>query len=351
MAGEEAGVAIGQRVRRIALRAGMGGLILAILGGLLPLESAPTTVAAKPRHDRAERQGTAVEARDARRGVDAEIVGGTPVKPGTLAFATAIWVESGSFEYFCTGSLITPRHVLTAAHCVESGDDPDGDDDLFAPAQFTAAIGRTNVSTVPAANLFGVEAVFQHPNWDPTVIKNDVAVLRLSRDVPAKIARPIAVVGSGDTRFDAPGQGATGAGWGLTSGGGSASATLLKMTTSVISDTTCDPQFNIDVDDASVICGQVPAKAACNGDSGGPLFVVPTASQAARESKGGERAKQVADEGKKGKKKKPKKKAKPPVLIGVASFAIIGCPPGTPSGYAQVSAPIVRDFVAGVIAD
>lgn len=95
---------------------------------------------------------------------EAEIVGGktTTANPAVGAFVDA----SGPF---CTGTLVTKRVIVTAAHCFE---------DVRA-ARIAFAIG-------PNANapqtLLRVAQLAQHPQYDGQAIRNDIAVAVLAED-------------------------------------------------------------------------------------------------------------------------------------------------------------------------
>merc|ERR550539_1206542 len=107
----------------------------------------------------------------------ARIVGGHDTFFGQHPWQAAIIKQSFlSKRISCGGALIGKRWVLTAAHCVHNSRISD----------MKVRLGEWNVreqSEKYPHEDYSIEKVDKHPDYKPATFQNDLAVVRLSKDV------------------------------------------------------------------------------------------------------------------------------------------------------------------------
>jgi len=195
------------------------------------------------------------------------IVNGAAAESGTFPWLAAIFHEGEGEAFECTGTVVSPNVVLTAAHCVE---DP-RTGDRYTPGGYFVVTGTVDWTQTPR-QVLGVSTTVVYPSFNRLDASGDAALLVLSTPTTAPSV-PLATTAT-DGAFLAPGRHAVMAGWGETFPGGPVPHELHWAGTAVQSTRYCQGHTRVFVPSEELCTLDSPARrtVACFGDSGGPLL-------------------------------------------------------------------------------
>jgi len=226
------------------------------------------------------------------------IVGGDEATPGQFPYQAALFVEADGGTYFCGASILNNDYILTAAHCVDSA------------KSVEVVLGAHNIReneeeqmkyVVPKSNIK------YHERWSSTLIRNDIAVLKL--DTPAVFndrIRPTVLPRKKDRDNTFVQEACVTSGWGKDKDSAPGISPVLRFVeTEIITNSGCGNYFPGVIQSSNICASGKGGKSSCNGDSGGPLT--------------------VNDEGQ-------------TKQVGIVSFGIaFGCAVGFPHAYTRVT--------------
>jgi elastase-1 len=202
----------------------------------------------------------------------ASIVGGRAGSIADFPFLSFIEAREGKHGFACTGSVVAPRVILTAAHCAD-----DLDHGGLTPAKdYALATGVTGPGEAKPENIFRVTETHVFPGFDPGTLHGDAAILILDRPTTAPV---LAMAGAGDSALYAGGTTVQLAGWGLTAPKAKEEPSGLRTTSMVVqSASICKAKthgyFSPFSPVAQMCTLDLPSKKSggCFGDSGGPTL-------------------------------------------------------------------------------
>ncbi|HHY54369.1 MAG TPA: serine protease [Chloroflexi bacterium] len=198
-----------------------------------------------------------------------DILGGHEAEPGAWPWQVALVnsVEPNPYNgMFCGGTLIGADWVLTAAHCV------DGSEatliDVLVGAHYLSQGG----TRVRAADII------QHADYDPTMLYNDVALIRLSTPVtytPISLYQTVTDTTEYDyIRATVIGWGAKNITWDWFYYYLDYPDALREVALPLVTRAQCQLGTYYTITDNMICAGyETLTKGACYGDSGGPLMV------------------------------------------------------------------------------
>lgn len=198
-----------------------------------------------------------------------KIIGGQKVTDSQkYPWMVALLYNDGRYYYqFCGGTYVGNGWVLTAAHCFYK----DNTQVRFAK-DIDILYGTLNLST-GRGGLVSSDKVYIHEEFNNTYKFNDIALIKLKRNLPVKSADYIT---NSQLQYTSPGTMGIVTGWGLTSNGDEAESSmdLLKVSVPIVSESVCKQSYGDLIKSYNICAGYKDGgKDSCSGDSGGPLMV------------------------------------------------------------------------------
>ncbi|XP_010848351.1 PREDICTED: chymotrypsin-C [Bison bison bison] len=196
--------------------------------------------------------------------LSARVVGGEDAIPHSWPWQVSSlqWAWEAGWRHTCGGTLITPNHVLTAAHCISN------------TLTYRVALGKNNLEVEDeAGSLYvGVDTIFVHEKWNSFLVRNDIALIKLAETVELSDTIQVACLPEEGSLLpqDYP---CFVTGWGRLYTNGPIAAELQQGLQPVVDYATCSRRdwWGTTVKETMVCAGGDGVISACNGDSGGPL--------------------------------------------------------------------------------
>ncbi|XP_032291099.1 brachyurin [Drosophila virilis] len=169
---------------------------------------------------------------------------------------------------WCGGTLISTRHVVTAAHCT---------DNLTSGVDvYLGAWDRTNAKEEGQQIIFVEKKyVIVHEAWDNKTLKNDISIIKLPVPIEFnQFIQPAKLPVKSDNYENYAGEQAVASGWGKVADSERGATNILQyIYVPIMRNAGCSPWFVGSVTSTNICIKTTGGISTCNGDSGGPLVL------------------------------------------------------------------------------
>ncbi|XP_065332045.1 trypsin-1-like [Cloeon dipterum] len=192
------------------------------------------------------------------------VVGGNVTMPNEFPWVVALERRN---KFYCGATLISSKHVLTAAHCIDG----------FNTREIKVYMGVHNRLAMNSETTLvrKIKKAVVHPKFDIFSFDNDIAMLHLNEEVEfTQIIKPACL--PTQARSDYSGYNGIVAGWGRLGEKKSTAIELMKVDVPMMTMEQCRKSGygETRITDNMICAGYTEGKKdACQGDSGGPMHI------------------------------------------------------------------------------
>jgi secreted trypsin-like serine protease len=193
------------------------------------------------------------------------VVGGRLAPIAEFPWMAHVEYEEATGAWVCSGTVVAPRVVLTAAHCVE---DPHAD--ALAPSStYKVITGSANAFTAKPSQISSASQVVVYPQFENDTEEGDAGLIILTQPVSAP---GLSLASHSDFELLRPGIPLDIAGWGATDPQLIVEAESFHVGKTTLQLGTCDGKQFFTSFQLCPVSAPSFQTSACFGDSGGPLI-------------------------------------------------------------------------------
>ncbi|OQR69116.1 proclotting enzyme-like [Tropilaelaps mercedesae] len=203
---------------------------------------------------------------DCGRRTASRIIGGRTAEKNDFPWAVALVGQpgNGSGLQFCGGTLITDRHVVTAAHCVIG----------LSTLDFRVHAGHVDLDDAADSGGEWVSSIIVHPEYDSGKHRYaDIAIVKLRSPIARGSGASACCLSDTGNHV---GRNGTVLGWGATTPNGELPSKRLRyINLTIMANAECEDKLKRRIPSGTFCAGGLNRGFdSCTGDSGGPLVVL-----------------------------------------------------------------------------